>query len=74
MKDLEELMSQLSPRERQICEALKQNPSLTLRGIGTTLGVSHHTVNNHLRRVYEKTGVNNKTALVANLCRSDNKS
>lgn len=64
-------MSQLSPRERQICEALKQNPSLTLRGIGNSLGISHHTVVNHLRGVYEKTGVNNKTALVANLVRAE---
>jgi len=73
MKDFVELMNKLSPRERQICDALKNNPNLTLRGIGNTLGVSHHTVNNHLRKVYEKTGVNNKTALVANLCKSDGK-
>jgi len=64
-------MSKLSPRERQICETLKQNPSLTLRGVGSALGISHHTVVSHLRDVYQKTGVNNKTALVANLVRSE---
>jgi len=64
-------MSQLSPRQRQICEVLKTQPELTLRGAANTLGISYHTVNNHLRKVYEKTGVNNKTALVANLVKND---
>lgn len=67
MSDFQERMNKLSPREKQVCDALKQNPGLTRRGIGTQLGISHHTVDVYLRRVYAKTGVNNRYELVANI-------
>ena len=69
MNDFQERMSTLTPQEQQVCEVLKKNPNLTLRGIGNKIEISRHTVDFHLRNVYRKTGVNSKTALVANLCK-----
>ena len=71
-QNFEVLMSKLTPRQQQICKTIKEDPNLTLRGIGNRLGVSHHTVDFHLRQVYSKTGVHNKTALVATLCKDPN--
>lgn len=65
--EIEALMSKLTPREKQICEAIKQQPSLTYKGIGQRVGISEYTVNFHLKNVYSKLQVNGKTALAANL-------
>lgn len=70
MSDFEERMSRLSPRQLQICEILVDEPKLTLRGASNRLGMSYHTLNNHMRKIYEKTGVNDKTTLIVNLIRS----
>lgn len=61
-------MSKLTPRERQVCEVLKQKPDLTYQGIGQILTprLTEHGVNFHLRNIYKKVGTN-KTGLVANL-------
>jgi len=66
--DWNERMEKLTPRERQLCEVFRQKPELTMRGAGNQLGISHHTVNFHLRRVYDKLGVSSRPQLVANLC------
>ena len=64
----EELMSKLTPREQQICEALRKEPSLTARGVGRHVdGISHRTVEWHLRHLYAKIGVNNRLDLVVKL-------
>lgn len=61
-------MSNLTPRERQICEALRKEPALTRRGIGRYVdGISHRTVEFHLRHLYEKVGVSNRLDLVVKL-------
>lgn len=60
-------MSKLTPKERQVCEAIRQNPGLNYQGIGQQVGISKHTVNFHLRSVYSKFNVNGKTALAAKL-------
>jgi DNA-binding CsgD family transcriptional regulator len=57
----------LTPRERQVAE-------LALRGASTksiceTLHISRETLKTHMRRLFEKTGTNNRTALVAKLLR-----
>ena len=49
MKDLDEFMSKLTPKERQVCEAIRQNPGLNYQGIGQQVGISKHTVNFHLK-------------------------
>ena len=67
MDEFEALMSKLTPREKQICEAIKQQPGLTYTGIGQQVGISKHAVNFHLKNVYSKLQVNGKTALAANL-------
>ncbi|WP_175479039.1 response regulator transcription factor [Rubrimonas cliftonensis] len=51
----------LSPREREIA-------SLTCRGlsnkeIGRRLDISHHTVSTHMRRIFDKLGVNRRACL-----------
>jgi DNA-binding CsgD family transcriptional regulator/tetratricopeptide (TPR) repeat protein len=51
----------LSPREQQICRLIMRG--LTNREIGVRLGLSHHTVDNHLRRIFDKVGVSSRTAL-----------
>jgi DNA-binding CsgD family transcriptional regulator len=50
----------LSPREEQVCERLKEG--LRDREIARDLGVSEHTVNAHLRKIFEKFGVHSRTA------------
>lgn len=60
-------MSKLTPREQQICEAIKQQPSLNYTGIGQRVGISKHTVNFHLKSVYNKLSVDGKTALAVKL-------
>ncbi len=53
----------LSQREGEVavlvCQG-KSNPA-----IGNELGITHRTVENHLRSVYQKVGVNNRTQLVS---------
>lgn len=63
-------MSKLSPREKEICQVIQEHPGLTKRGIGQQLGISHHTVDTHFRRIYAKTGVENRYELVANIVRN----
>ncbi|HKU26637.1 MAG TPA: response regulator transcription factor [Candidatus Sulfotelmatobacter sp.] len=52
----------LSKREREIVRAVADG--LTNHEIGERLGVSKHTVKNHLLRVFEKLGVSNRVELL----------
>jgi DNA-binding NarL/FixJ family response regulator len=53
---------QLTKREDQIVQLAAEG--LPNAEIGTTLGISPHTVKNHLFRIYEKLGVSNRTELI----------
>ncbi len=48
----------LSPREREVIHWLRTGKSN--EEIGIILGISHHTVKNHLERIFQKLGVNNR--------------
>jgi DNA-binding CsgD family transcriptional regulator len=52
----------LSPREREIVGAVAKG--LTNGEIAERLGLSSHTVKNHLLRVFEKLGVSNRVELL----------
>lgn len=55
----------LSRREKEVVELLHQG--LTSMHIADRLHISVRTVNNHLRSVYDKSGVHNRTALLYQL-------
>jgi DNA-binding CsgD family transcriptional regulator len=52
----------LTPRERDVIAWLAAGK--TDRDIGAILGCSHRTVQKHLQRIYEKLGVETRTAAV----------
>jgi DNA-binding CsgD family transcriptional regulator len=54
--------AKLSPRETQIAELLISNEKR--ESIAASLGISPHTVDNHIRRIYGKLGIHDKTAAV----------
>jgi len=53
----------LTPREREILRYLVDG--LTLKGIARELSVSPHTVDSHIRHIYEKLHVNSRGGAVA---------
>ncbi|HXF83344.1 MAG TPA: helix-turn-helix transcriptional regulator [bacterium] len=57
----------LSPREREIAALVAQGHPT--KAIALQLGISIWTVTTHLRRVYERLGVQSRAALVARLFR-----
>lgn len=67
-ENFQELMNNLTPRERQICDVLLNEPGITKRGIGQQVGVSRHAVRWHLENVYDKLHINSKPELVKILC------
>ena len=58
-------LSALSARERDVLEQVRQG--LPNKEIGQRLGLSPHTVGNHLRAIYRKLGVSGRHALLARL-------
>jgi two-component system nitrate/nitrite response regulator NarL len=54
--------SMLTPRESQVTQLVTEG--LNNREIAVTLGLSEHTVKNYLFRIFDKTGVSNRVALV----------
>ena len=56
----------LTAREREVLEWLCAGK--TDRDIGDILAIGHRTVHKHLQRIYEKLGVENRTAAVARAC------
>lgn len=52
------LLDSLTPREREVHHWLGMGKSN--EEIGIILGISHHTVKNHLERIFQKLGVNNR--------------
>jgi DNA-binding CsgD family transcriptional regulator len=57
------LAATLTPREGEVLSWLAKGK--TNRDIGEILGMSPRTVNKHLEHVYEKLGVETRTAAVA---------
>ena len=55
----------LSPREREIAGLIARG--LPNKAIGAVLGISTWTVATHLRRIFAKTGVTSRAAMVAAL-------
>lgn len=60
--EVEAILAQLSSRERQIVELLLA--SRRVPGIAATLGISPHTVRNHLKAVFRKLGVHSQEELL----------
>lgn len=56
---------QLTPRETEVAAAVLRG--LSDRAVARSLGVSEHTVQDHLKRVYAKTNVRSRTELIARL-------
>jgi len=67
MNEWQELMSKLTPREKQICEAIQQQPGLTYKGIGQKVGIREVTVKWHVQKVFTKLQINSKPELVSSL-------
>lgn len=57
----------LTPREHEILQLVVEG--LTMREIAARLQVSYHTVDSHLRHIYEKLHVRSKSAAVAKAVR-----
>lgn len=53
----------LSPRETEVLQLMSQG--LAMKEIGVRLGASYHTVDTHIRRVYEKLQVHSRAEAVA---------
>lgn len=70
MSDFKERMSTLTPREKQVCKVIQEQPGLTINGIGRQVGISSYAAHFHLKNVYTKLQVRNRPELVANLCKS----
>lgn len=55
----------LTSRELQLIRAVVGNPSAKYVAVGAELGISEHTVHNHLSRIYQKLKLVNRADLVA---------
>lgn len=53
----------LSAREREVADLLTEG--LSVRRIAERLELSYHTVNNHTRRIYDRSGVRNRHELLS---------
>lgn len=63
-------MSTLTPRERQVCGLIQNQPKLTVKGIGHQVGIKPATAKFHLENAYKKLNVSCRAELVANLCKA----
>jgi len=61
----------LTQREEEILDELVKRASY--QGIATKFGLSYHTVNNHIRKIYEKMQVNSRKEAVAKAVADMNK-
>jgi DNA-binding NarL/FixJ family response regulator len=58
----------LTPREESVTELVLRG--LSNKEIAANCGISEYTVKDHLKHIYEKTGVHQRTALMALLLRT----
>jgi DNA-binding CsgD family transcriptional regulator len=62
------LAHQLSPREEEVMDLIVEG--LTAQEIGVRLSISPHTVRDHVKHLYRKTGTSSRTELLALVARS----
>jgi DNA-binding NarL/FixJ family response regulator len=62
-------LDQLRPREREIAELLLRH--LRVPAVAATLGISPHTVRNHLKNIYRRLGVGSQQQLLTALSAQD---
>jgi two-component system, NarL family, nitrate/nitrite response regulator NarL len=60
---LEDLLAKLTPRERDVILALSTNAGAPAKEVAALLGISEHTLRNHLSSIYDKLGVSTRLAL-----------
>jgi DNA-binding NarL/FixJ family response regulator len=60
---LEGVLASLTPRERDIILALSTNAGAPAKQVAALLGISEHTLRNHLSSIYDKLGVSTRLAL-----------
>ena len=59
-----EKQSRLTLRERELIRAIVGEPSAKYMSIAGSLGISEHTVHNHLSNIYQKLDLINRTDLL----------
>jgi two-component system, NarL family, response regulator LiaR len=64
LRTLSEGVSRLTRRERELIRAIVDNPGAKYLVIGGQLGISEHTVHNHLSSIYHKLNLVNRTDLL----------
>lgn len=69
MNEWQELMSKLTPKERQVIEAIKKNPGLTVNGVSQQVGLKRDAAKFHLYNAYSKLQVNSRPELIAKLAK-----
>jgi DNA-binding NarL/FixJ family response regulator len=57
------VLASLTPRERDIVLALSTNEGAPAKQVAALLGISEHTLRNHLSSIYDKLGVSTRLAL-----------
>lgn len=62
-REASDLVASLTPREREVLELASQG--LTMKQVGTRLGVSPRTVETHIAKLYRKLGVSTRVQAVA---------
>lgn len=59
----DELLSELTPRERKVVQAVVENKVRSNKGLAKQLFISESTLRNHLSSIYQKLGVGNRLDL-----------
>ena len=57
-------VSRLTDRERELIRVILDNPGAKYMIIGAQMGISEHTVHNHLSSIYHKLNLVNRTDLL----------
>lgn len=57
------LIANLTPREREIIGVLSSHAGASAKQVSSVLGISEHTLRNHLTSIYDKLGVSSRLAL-----------
>ncbi|MFM6954137.1 MAG: LuxR C-terminal-related transcriptional regulator, partial [Sphingobacteriaceae bacterium] len=65
MQKINSIISRLTPREREIAKFIKSG--LSYQQIADQLFISARTVNQHLKHIYQKVGVNSRSQLAAKM-------
>ena len=65
LHNMEDIAPDISPREQQVVFEIVHGKSN--KQIASTLSLSNYTIENHLRRIYQKFGVRSRTELIATL-------